>query len=190
MRLHVAVAIGVEDAEFERVHADGVGELVHLAFQREVERGDAEAAHRRRRRPVGEDAINVGVDVRDGVRPRNMSRAFHHRVARQPGIRAAVEIGPHLPRHDAAVAHDAVLDVDALGAARRAELHLLVTAETVADRRAGERAARMQSGSVRVSTLPPKPPPTVPPMKWSWFDCIALILAEASSEKNRAWVEV
>ena len=41
-----------------------------------------------------------------------------------------------------------------------------------------------------VSTLPPKPPPTVPPMKCSWFDGIALIFADVSSEKNSAWVEV
>ena len=31
-------------------------------------------------------------------------------------------------------------------------------------------APRMASGSVRVSTLPPKPPPTVPPMKCSWLE--------------------
>ena len=52
------------------------------------------------------------------------------------------------------------------------------------------RAARTDSGSVRVSTLPPKPPPTVPPMKCSWFDGIELILAEVSSEKNKACVDV
>ena len=32
VRLHVAVAVGVEDAEFERINGDGDGELVHLAF--------------------------------------------------------------------------------------------------------------------------------------------------------------
>jgi len=33
MRLHVAVAIGVEDAELHRVHAHEMGELVHLVIQ-------------------------------------------------------------------------------------------------------------------------------------------------------------
>ena len=31
MRLHVAVAVGVEDPIFERVHADGRSAFVHLA---------------------------------------------------------------------------------------------------------------------------------------------------------------
>src|SRR3954452_8694911 len=30
MRLHIAVAIGIEDAELDGVHADEPGELVHL----------------------------------------------------------------------------------------------------------------------------------------------------------------
>ena len=141
MRLHVAVAIGVEDAELHRVHADEMGELVHLAFDREIHRGDAEAAHRGRRRAVGEDAIDVAVDVRDRIGPGQMRRAFDHGVARQPRIGAAVEIGAHLARDDAAVAHDAVLQVDALGAARRTVLHLLLAAEHVAHRAAGQHRA-------------------------------------------------
>src|SRR3954469_18360340 len=32
MRLHVTVAIGIEDAELHRIHADEVRELVHLAL--------------------------------------------------------------------------------------------------------------------------------------------------------------
>ena len=47
MRLHVAVAIGVDEAELERVHADQPRQLVHLHLQREVGDGDAEAAHGR-----------------------------------------------------------------------------------------------------------------------------------------------
>ena len=141
MRLHVAVAIGIEDAELHRVHADEMGKLVHLAFDREIHRGDPEAAHRGRRRAVGEDAIDVAVDVRDGIGPGQMRRAFDHGVARQPGVGAAVEIGAHLARDDAAVAHHAVLQVDAFGAARRAELHLLLAAENVAHRAAGQHRA-------------------------------------------------
>ena len=37
MRLHVAVAVGVEDAELHRVHADLVGQLVHLHLEREID---------------------------------------------------------------------------------------------------------------------------------------------------------
>ncbi len=36
MRLHVAVAIGVEDTELHRVEPREIGELIHLAFQREI----------------------------------------------------------------------------------------------------------------------------------------------------------
>ena len=141
MRLHVAVAIGVEDAELHRVHADEMSELVHLAFDREIHRGDAEATHRGRRRAVGEDAIDVAVDIRDRIGPGQMRRTFDHGVARQPGIGAAVEIGAHLARDDAAVAHHAVLQVDAFGAARRTVLHLLLAAENVAHRAAGQHRA-------------------------------------------------
>ena len=45
VRLHVAVAIGVDEAEFERVHADQPRQLVHLHLEREIADRDAEAAH-------------------------------------------------------------------------------------------------------------------------------------------------
>ncbi len=138
MRLHVAVAIGVENAKLHRVHADEMGELVHLAFDRKIHRGDAEAAHRGRRCPVGEHAIDVAIDVGDRVWPGQMGRAFHRGVTRQPRIGAAIEIGADLARDDAAVAHDAVLDVDAFGTARRAILHLFLASEHVADRAPGQ----------------------------------------------------
>ena len=51
-------------------------------------------------------------------------------------------------------------------------------------------APRIAKGSVSVSTLPPKPPPTVPPMKCSRLDGTFRILAAVSTEKNSAWVEV
>src|SRR4029078_10610922 len=124
--LHVAVAIGVEDAELHRVDADEMRELVHLAFDRKVHGRDAEAAHRGGRRAVGEYAIDVAVDVGDRVGARQMCGAFDGSIAREPGIGAAVEIGADLARDDAAVAHHAILDVDALGAARRTVLHLLL----------------------------------------------------------------
>jgi len=37
-----AVAIGVEDAELHWVHTDEMRQLIHLAFDREIHRGDAE----------------------------------------------------------------------------------------------------------------------------------------------------
>ena len=100
VRFHVAIAIGIEDAEFERVHADRGGDFVHLAFQREVERGDAKAAHSGCRCPIGEDTIHVSGDVRDRVRPRDVRGAFDHRVARKPRIGAAVEIRRDLAGDD------------------------------------------------------------------------------------------
>jgi hypothetical protein len=141
MRLHVAVAVGVENAKLHRIHADEMGELVHLALQREIHRGDAKAPHRRRRHPVGIGAEYVGMDIGNGVRPGQMRDAFDHRVAGKPGIGAAVEIAADLARQDPAVALHAVLDVDALGAARRTELHFLLAAEHVAHRPAGQHRA-------------------------------------------------
>ncbi len=52
-------------------------------------------------------------------------------------------------------------------------------------------APRMAIGSCRLSTLPPKPPPTVPPMKCSRVaDDTLRSLAAVPSEKNSACVEV
>jgi hypothetical protein len=90
-----------------------------------------------------------------------------------------------VPGDDAAVAADAVLDVDALGAARRAVEHLLLAIEHVATGRPVSMAPSTASGSVSVSTLPPKPPPTVPPTKCRRFDSRFRILAVVPSEKNR-----
>src|SRR5947208_1819248 len=81
------------------------------------------------RRPVGEHAIDVAMDVRDRIGTGQVGRAFDDGVAGKPRIGAAVEIGADLARDDTSVAHDSVLDVDALCAARRAELHLLFAAE-------------------------------------------------------------
>ena len=81
------------------------------------------------------------MDVGDRIRARQVRRAFDDGVAGQPGIGAAVEIGADLAGDDAAVAHHAVLDVDALGAARRAELHLLFAAKLIAHRTPGQHRA-------------------------------------------------
>jgi hypothetical protein len=51
-------------------------------------------------------------------------------------------------------------------------------------------APRIAIGSCRLSTLPPKPPPTVPPMKCNRFDGIVSIFAAVPSEKNSACVDV
>jgi hypothetical protein len=82
VRLHVAVAIGVEDAELDRVHADEMRELVHLALDRKIHRRDTEAAHGGCRRAVGEHAIDVAVNVGDRVGAGQMRRAFDGGVAR------------------------------------------------------------------------------------------------------------
>src|SRR3954447_20931276 len=132
VRLHVAVAIGIEDAELHWIHADEVRELVHLALDRKIHGGDAEAAHRRCWRTVGKDAVDIAIDVRDGVGSRQMGRAFDRCITGESRICAAVEICADLSRDYAAIAHHAVLDVDALGAARRAVLHLFFASEHVA----------------------------------------------------------
>src|SRR5690625_7245596 len=47
---------------------------------------------------------------------------------------------------------------------------------------------RTAIGSCRESTLPPKPPPTVPPIRCSRFEGTRKSLAVVSREKKRAWV--
>ena len=133
MGLHVPVAVGVTDAQFDRVHADLVRDLVHVVLDREVDAGDAEPAHRSCRRAVGEDAIDVGIDVRDRVGAGQMADALDDRVARQPRVGAGVEVADEAARGDAAVVHDAVLEVPAFGTARRADLHLLLAVELILD---------------------------------------------------------
>src|SRR3954470_4834747 len=101
VRLHVAVAIGVENPKLHRVDADQMRELVHLAFERKVHRRNAKTAHRGCRRAVGEYAIDVAIDVRDRIGAGQMRRAFDDGVAGQPRIGATVEIGADLARDDA-----------------------------------------------------------------------------------------
>ena len=141
MRLHVIVAIGIENAELHRIHADEVRELVHLALDRKIHRGDAEATHRGRRRAIGEHAIDVAIDIGDRVRAGQMRGAFDGSVAGEPRIGAAVEIGADLSRNDAAVAHHAILDVDALGAAGRAVPHLFLAPKHIAHGTPGQHRA-------------------------------------------------
>ena len=107
-------------------------------FEREVERGDAEAAHG----VAGVRLVNTQYTSAEtfgiGVGPGNVRGALDDGVARQARIGAAVEIRRDLAGDDPPVAHDAVLDVDALAAARRAELHFLVPAQPMAHGRAGQ----------------------------------------------------
>ena len=60
-----------------------------------------------------------------------MAGGLDDRVARQPGVGAGVEVAGELAGEDAAVGGDAVLEVPALGAARGADLHLLLAVEHV-----------------------------------------------------------
>ena len=119
MGFEIAVAIGIEDAELHRVHADEAGKLVHLHFEREIADRHAEAAHGGGRRAVGVDAVAIDPDIGDRIRPWHMRRGLGRAIGRMARIGAGIDIEPHFPRNDAPVIHHAVLDVDALGGARR-----------------------------------------------------------------------
>ena len=69
VRLHVSVAVGVDQPQLQRVHVQLARDPVHLRLQREVADRHAEAAHGARRRAVRVHALGVHVDVRDRVRP-------------------------------------------------------------------------------------------------------------------------
>ena len=141
VRLHVAVAIGVDEAELHRVHAEMARDLVHLQFQREIADRHAEAAHGGRRRAVGVDAVGVDMDVGDRIGPRHVGGRLGGAVGRVAAIGAGIDIERDLARDDAPVLHHAVLDVDALRGARRGHLHLLGAAVGVFHRPVGEHRA-------------------------------------------------
>jgi hypothetical protein len=148
VRLHVPVAVGVEDAEVDRVHPHRLGHLVHVRLDGEVDPGDAEAAHGGGGRAVGVDAVDVGVDVRDRVGAGQVPHALDDRVGRQPRVGAAVEVAGELAGDDPPVPHHAVLDVPALGAAGGADLHLLLPVPGVLDRPPGQHRAEDGEGFV------------------------------------------
>ena len=125
MRLHVAVAIGVDEAQFDGIDAQFMRHHIHVAFDGEIHPRHPEPAHGGRRGAIGEHAKDVGRDVGDGVGAREMPHALDDGVARQPGVGAGVEIAGELARHDAPVVHHPVLDEPAFGAARRPHLHFL-----------------------------------------------------------------
>ena len=94
-----------------------------------------------RRSAVGEHAVDVAMDVGDRIGAGQVSHAFDHGVAGKPRIGAAVEIAGEPAGDDPSVAHDTVLDVPALGAARRADLHLLIAVPGELARFAGQHGA-------------------------------------------------
>ena len=136
--LLVAVAIGVHDAEGDRIHADEARQLVHLNLERKIGDGHAEAAHRRGRRAVGVDAVGVDPDIGDGVGAGHVGGGLGGAVRAVARIGAGIDIDADVAGDDPPVLHDAVLDVDALGGARAGDLHLLLAAVGVFDRTAGE----------------------------------------------------
>ncbi len=144
--LGVAVAVGVEEAELHRVHAEVAGDHVHLRFQREVADGDAESAHRRGRGAVGVDAPGVDVDVGDRVGPRHVGGGLGGAVGGVAAIGAGVDVEGDLAGDDAAVVHHPVLDVEPFGGAGRAHLHLLGAGVDVLDWAVGEHGAEGGDG--------------------------------------------
>ena len=128
VRLHVAVAVGVAEAQLERVELQRPRDPVHLALQGVVGDRHAEAAHRARRRAVGVDAVASTYTFGDRVRPRHVRGRLRRPVGRVARVGAGVDVERDLAGDDPAVGHHAVLDVDALGGARRGDLHLLLAA--------------------------------------------------------------
>ena len=68
------------------------------------------------------------------VRARHVRGGLRRRVRAVAGVRAGVRVERDLAGDDPPVVHHAVLDVDALGRARRGDLHLLVAVVDVLDR--------------------------------------------------------
>lgn len=162
---------GVELPELDPVHAQLVGELVHLRLVGEARLDRAEAAHGAAGRVVAVERDGLDVDVVDHVRAHaQRGRVADHGRGRG-GVGAAVEHDPALHVRDLAVLGGAVLvgelrrvavhmaeeglepvvdDLDRLARAQREEarvdLHrdVLATAEGTAD--AGERHAHLLLG--------------------------------------------
>ena len=102
----------VAQAQLHRIDAERLGQLVHLAFGREVALGPAEAAERRARHVVGVDRVGVHRHVGDIVRPGAGERGVaQHFVA---GVHVRAAVGDHfdLDRGQLAVALGAPAGVD------------------------------------------------------------------------------
>ena len=81
----------VAAAELVGREADGGGDLVHVALEREDALRRAEAAERAVRRRVRRDRAAADADVRAEVRPGGVDRAARQHDGRQRAVGAAVD---------------------------------------------------------------------------------------------------
>src|SRR5512137_3012292 len=86
--LHIAIAIGVDEANLPWVHSHDLGDLVHLHFKRKGSRCNPEAAHGTTWLAVGGDAICINPYIGNGVRASNVSGMLGYSVRSVPVIGA------------------------------------------------------------------------------------------------------
>ena len=142
--VHVAGLDGVAAAQFEPVHAQPVGQLVHLAFHGEGRFQVAVAAHRSRVGIVRVDDRRVEPHAGTAIEPGH--RGKHHvRRRRAPGdVRAVVDGDVGVTGEQPAVGRRRRAQPDRARLARRTRDELLHTVEFDLHRAAG--AAREQRG--------------------------------------------
>ena len=164
------IAVRVLEPQLERVHPDDLRHAAQVHLGRERHRRDAEAAHRRRRHAVREDHEAVEAQVGDRVRAGVVERVLREPVGREARVarrrRAASASGGRgssrrsSPRRGSRRATGARVE-ETRNSSSRVKRHLTGRCDLI--------ASSAQIVSVAVSTLPPKPPPTVPPTNFSLF---------------------
>ena len=189
VRRRVADAVRVLHADLDLVDAQLVRDPVQVRLHRERDRGDAEAPHRRRRRPVREDDVPVEVEVRDRVRARVVEAVLRQAVRRE--ARYAPEscsVSIFWPRIQPSFV-TAVAELHVPRRPRRRAEELLLARPAPLHRRFAFMTSRQVIVSVAVSTLPPKPPPVVPPTSLNLFSGCCRCAATTPSEKYSACVQ-
>jgi len=91
-RHNAPLAQHVPRANFDRVHAQGFGQLVHLAFRRKCALRPAKAAERPTRNVVGVDPVRIHLDVRDLVGAGDHQVRVAQHFGRGVGVSAGIAV--------------------------------------------------------------------------------------------------
>ena len=113
----IALRHQVLPAVFQRRHADGLGAFVRVRFIGERSLRHAVAAHRARRRDIGEYGIGVALKVRAGIVLVEGTERFRHDGMAVRGVGTLIRETLHLARGDRAVLAQPRDHVDADGVA-------------------------------------------------------------------------
>src|SRR5260221_3107294 len=116
MRLHITIAISVEQPETERIDSEFVRDDIHLRLDREIPQGDTKSAHRAGRLPVGVHAVSVYPNIWNCVRAWHMSCRLGGPIRTVSGVSSSVNVKRDLSGNYSAITHDTVFDIKSFAA--------------------------------------------------------------------------